>query len=169
VTVLLSVALLTAAGGSTRNTGLELPPGVNPEQTFTFYDNGTYREATLSEITALIDEAASDPRTMLGAEWYRSPAYVARYFTMDLLGIADWRNVPWSQTAAGPGNAISDGAGVNLGIYLGPLIPDDENDTATVTLNTAGKTAYLIGLARAWPGGPWLVVSVAATEYVEGP
>ncbi len=53
---------------------------MDPEQTFTFYDNGTYRKATLSEIAALIDEAALDPRAMLGAEWYRSPAYVARYF-----------------------------------------------------------------------------------------
>jgi len=184
-----SLALLTTAGGcAIRNPdtqarltdggpspsqvqapSLGLPPDVDPDQTVTFYDDGAYREATLSEIAGLVSEAAADPRAMLGPEWYRSPGYAARYFTLDLLGIADWRNDAWSQCASGPGNAIQDEAGVNLGIYLGPLGPDDEAETTTVTLNTAEKTAYLITLARAWPGGPWLVVNVEPAEYVEGP
>jgi len=148
---------------------LELPAEVDPGQTLTFYDNGVYREAALSEIANLVGEAAADPRAMLGPEWYRSPSYVARYFTLNLLGIADWRQDAWSQCASGPGNTIQDGQGVNLGVYLGPLGPDDENETAAVTLKTAEETAYLITLARAWPGGPWLVVGIDPTEYSEAP
>ncbi len=146
-----------------------LPSGVDPGQVVSFYDSGTYREATLSEIVDLVNGVAADPRTRLGPEWYRSPSYAARYFTLDLLGVADWRADSWDQCASGPGNAISDKAGVNLGIYLGLLIPDDESETTTVTLDTAKKTAFLISLARAWPGGPWLVVKVEPTSYVEGP
>jgi hypothetical protein len=170
--VLLSLALLTAAGGcAIRNPdtrSLELPPDVDPDQTVTFYDNGAYREAKLSEIAGLVNEVAADPRTMLGPGWHRSPGYAARYFTLDLLGI-DWRNDAWSQCASGPGNAITGKVGVDLGIYLGRLGPDDEAQTTTVTLKTAKKTAYLIALARAWPGGPWLVVNVKSVPYVEGP
>jgi len=188
--VLLSLALLTAAGGcairnpdtqARRTDGglspsqvqapsLELPPDVDPDQTVTFYDNGAYQEATLSEIAGLVSEVAADPRAKLGPGWYRSPGYAARYFTLDLLGIADWRNDEWSQCASGPGNVISDEAGgVYLGIYMGLLGPDDEAEATTVILKTAKKTAYLITLARAWPGGPWLVVNVEPAEYVEGP
>jgi len=149
---------------------LELPRDVDPDQTVTFYDNGAYREATLSEIAGLVSEVAADPRAKLGPGWYRSPGYAARCFTLDLLGIADWRNDEWSQCASGPGNVISDEAGgVYLGVYVGLLGPDDEAETTTVTLKTAKKTAYLISLARAWPGGPWLVVKVEPAQYVEGP
>lgn len=36
----------------------------NPGKVFTFYDNGTYRQATLSQIASLVDGVASNPRAM---------------------------------------------------------------------------------------------------------
>ncbi|MHB9144537.1 MAG: hypothetical protein ACYC5Y_04290 [Symbiobacteriia bacterium] len=147
----------------------ENPPPPLGVGSVNFYDNGTYRQATLSQIADLVDGVASNPKAQLGPDWYRSPGYAARYFTLNLLGIADWQHDDWGQTVSGPGNAISGDAGENLGIYIGQHDPDDVNDKATVTLKTDQKAAFLISLSRPWPGGPWLVVSVTPTEFVEGP
>lgn len=131
-----------------------------------FYDNGSEQQLTPYAIGALIATAAVEPRLQLGSDWDQRPAYAARYFTMNLLGITDQRSEAWYQTASGSGNAISSGDGTYLGDYTGLHDTDRTSDTASVRLRTAGRKAYLITLTRPWESGPWLVTKVEETEYV---
>ncbi len=145
-----------------------LPQDLDPGQVVRFYDNGETREMSLADLVELVGAATRNPRAYLGPGWWLSPGYAARYFTLDLLGLA-WQDEDWFQTAAGGGNVVSDGQGAVRGVYMGTHHEDATSESARVTLETADEKAYLITLAPAWPGGPWLVTNIAETEYVGPP
>jgi len=131
----------------------------------TYYDNGRTVTVPANEIKRL-QPAPPDPELRLVAGWDQLVLYAARRYTFHLLPLT---SSGWDDIVAGNGLQVRDARGDTVATYAGQMILPTGTVRASVDLIVWKKNklaqAYKISMFRPWPGGPWLVESVAPTPH----